>query len=464
MRDTSPSDRALQINLDDSIYGTFAEIGAGQEVARQFFQAGRASNTIAKSISAYDMTFSDEIYGKESRYVCESRLMKMLDHEYSLLQERLRTKRGNSTRFFAFADTVATAPADDGLSKSHGWMGIRFQATTGGSYNDIIIHVKLWDRFRLQQQEALGILGVNLVHMAFFPPDSPEERIAALLYDLNTRRIEVNMIRCSGPDLNHLDNRLLSLELVKQHLTEAVLFGAKSEVLHAADALYGKPVLVQRGAFRPVTNVNLEISAKTLAQFKKMPENLGKDPRVLFEITMNSLSNDGGQVNDEDFLHRVDTLAALGQEVLVSSFKLFYQMKSYLRFCTNEMIGIVVGASTLPKMLDEQFYKELPGGMLEGMSRLFDEKTRVLVFPHKENQTCSSARTFFPGERLEFLYKHLMRNHWISDVLNCDDVDTTIHSQSVREMMVKRDPKWKTHVPEKARKIIEERQLFGYRP
>jgi hypothetical protein len=458
MRDTSASERALQINLDDSIYGTFAEIGAGQEVARQFFQAGKASNTIAKSISAYDMTFSDEIYGKESRYVCESRLMKMLDYEYSLVQERLRAKRGDTSRFFAFADTVATAPADDGFSKSHGWMGVRFQTRPGGPHNDIIIHVKLWDRFRLQQQEALGILGVNLMHMAFFPPDTAEERVSALLYDLNTRRVEVNMIRVSGPDLNHLDNRILSLELVKQHLTEAVLFGAGSEVLHAADALYGKPVLIQRGAFRPVTNVNLEIAAKVMNEFKELPAVKGKDPRTLFEITMNSLSGgEGGQVNDEDFLHRVDTLAAVGQEVLVSNFKLFYQMKAYLRFCTNEMIGIVIGASTLPKMLDEKFYKDLPGGMLEGMSRLFE-------FPHKENHACSTAGTFSPGERMDLLYKHLMRNQWITDVLNCDDVDTTLHSQTVRELMLKRDPKWKSQVPEKARKIIEERQLFGYRP
>jgi hypothetical protein len=462
-RDYSPTKKALQINLDDTIYGTFAEIGAGQEVARHFFQAGRASHTIAKTISAYDMTFSDHIYGKESRYVCEPRLDKMLDHEFSLLQERLGD-RAASTRFFAFADTVATSAAEDSGSRSHGWLGIRFQTRPGGPANTIVLHVKLWDRFRLQQQDALGILGVNLCHMAFFPPSRPEERVTYLLDSLNTRRIEVNMIKMSGPDLRHLDNRLLSLELVKQGLTEAVLFGPSSEVLHAADELFRRPVLVQRGTFRPVTSANLEISEKVLAQFKKHPLIAGQEPRVLFEITMNSLAAAGGAVDNEDFLHRVDTLSALGQEVLVSNFSLFYQMKSFLRFCTDQAIGIVVGASLLPKMFDEKFYAPLPGGIMEGMSRLFDDKTRVFVYPSKDDKTCETASTYHPPERLMYLYKHLTHNEWITDVLNCDDLDTTVHSNTVRDWLSARDQRWKKFVPEKARKLIEERQLFGYRP
>jgi hypothetical protein len=448
--------------LDDSIYGTFAEIGAGQEVAREFFQAGRASHTIAKTISAYDMTFSDHIYGKESRYVCEPRLHKMLDHEFSLLQERL-SERGKDTRFFAFADTVATSSSESN-TRSHGWLGIRFQARPNGPVNEIILHVKLWDRFRLQQQEALGILGVNLIHMAYFPPETPEERIAYLLDSLNTRRIEVNMIRFTGPDLQHLDNRLMSLELVKQHLTEAVLFGPNSEVMHAADELFRQPVLVQRGTYRPVTNANIEILNKVLAQFKKHPIVAGSKPRVLLEITMNSLTFEGGDVNNEDFLNRVDTLAALGQEVLVSNFKLFYQMKAFLRQCTSEAIGIVIGTSLLSKMFDENFYQELPGGILEGMSRLFDDKTRVFAFPTKDNKTCATASLYAPSPKLNHLYKHFIENQLIIDALDCESVPTEVHSSDVRKWLETRNPEWKKHVPEKARKIIEERQLFGYRP
>lgn len=465
LRDYSPGKKALQINLDDTIYGTFAEIGAGQEVARHFFQAGRASHTIAKTISAYDMTFSDAIYGKASRYVCEDRIVSMLDYEFNLLQERLRAQRGEKTRFFAFADTVATASGDDGASKSHGWMGIRFQVKPGGAFNDIILHVKLWDRFRLQQQEALGILGVNLIHMAFFPPEKAEDRIAMLIEALNTKRVEVNMIRFRGPDLQHLDNRLLSLELVKTHLTEAVLFDAHSDVQHVGDALFRQPVLVQRGTYRPITLSNLEISKKVTEQFKKHPLLKGEnDPKVIFEITMNSLAMDAGHVDDEDFLHRVDTLTALGQQVMVSNFRLFYQMKSFLRQYTDRAIGIVVGASLLPKMFDEQFYTTLPGGILEGMSRLFDDKTRVFVYPFKDDKMCSTAQTFNPGPKLAHLYKHLVANDMVTDILQCDDLDTSVHSSDVRQMLGARDPKWRQLVPPQVSKLIEERQLFGYRP
>lgn len=465
LRDYSPTRKALQINLDDSIYGTFAEIGAGQEVARHFFQAGRASHTIAKTISAYDMTFSDEIYGKEGRYVCEARLNKMLDHEFSLLQERLRAQRGPSTRFFAFADTVSTASQDDGVSKSHGWMGIRFQLKPGGPSNDIILHVKLWDRFRLQQQEALGLLGVNLIHMAFFPPEQGAERIAALVDNLNTSRIEVNMVRFRGPDLNRLDNRLLSLSLVKQRLTEAVLFDTSSEVQHVGDALFHQAVLVQRGTYRPITSSHLEIARKVQEQFRRHPLLEGAKPKVLFEFTMNSLiDGKGGEVDDDDFLHRVDTLAALGQNVLVSNFRLFYRLKSFLRQYTDCAIGIVIGAALLDKMFDEQFYKPLPGGILEGMSRLFDERTRVFVVPHKDDKMCATAKTFHPHARLEHLYHHLLDNGWLTDILECDDLDTSVHSADVRRLLAAGDPKWKTLVPPAVRRLIEERQLFGYRP
>lgn len=464
LRDYSPTKKALQINLDDSIYGTFAEIGAGQEVARYFFQAGRASHTIAKTISAYDMTFSDQIYGKESRYVCEARLLKMLDHEFSLLQERLRDQRGPNTRFFAFADTVSTASQDDGAAKSHGWMGVRFQLRPGGPANDIILHVKLWDRFRLQQQEALGILGVNLLHMAFFPPDEALERVQYLIDSLSTKRIEVNMIRFQGPDLQHLDNRLLSLALVKLHLTEAVLFDSKSRVQHVGDALFHQSVLVQRGTFRPITTGNMEIAGKVLQQFKAHPMVEKTSPKVLFEITMNSLADTDGDVDDEDFLHRVDTLTALGQEVLVSNFRLFFQLKSFLRQYTDRAIGIVVGASLLPKMFDEHFYSDLPGGILEGMSRLFDDKTRVFVFPHKDGKSCETAKTFHPSAKLEPLYQYLHLNELVTDILDCDDLNTSVHSSDVRDMLKKGDPRWTGLVPPAVRRLIEERQLFGYRP
>jgi hypothetical protein len=458
-RDVSPRIKALQINLDPSVYGTFAEIGAGQEVARHFFQAGKAASTIAKSISAYDMAFSDEIYGKSGRYVSEARLSKMLDHEFSLLGERLPARRDTS-RFFAFADTVATSTESE---KSHGWMGIRFQSRPNGPTNEIVIHVKLWDTSRLQQQDALGILGVNLIHMAFYPSEDPKDRITALLDNLTTKRIEVNMIRFSGDDVAHLDNRLMSLELVHQGLTEAVLFGPKGEVLHSSDALYGKPIFVMRGTFRPITATNLEILEMGLEQFKKLPMNKDQKPEVLFEITMNNLKQEG-DLDNEDFLNRVDTLSALGYKVLISKFYLFYQLKSFLRQCTSQMIGIAVGASHLEKMFEEKFYKSLPGGLFEGFSRLFDDKTKLFVYPFKSEELCLTAKVFHPAKNLTPLYQFMLQNEMIVDLMNCDNVDTSMHSRQVREMLASGDPKWKELVPKSAREVIESRQLFGFKP
>jgi hypothetical protein len=464
LRDYSPARKALEINLDDSIYGTFAEIGAGQEVARHFFQVGRASHTIAKTISAYDMTFSDEIYGKENRYVCESRVLKMLDHEFSLLQERLHAKRGASTRFFAFADTVATHTGEES-TRSHGWMGVRFQMEPGGSFNDVVIHVRLWDRFRLQQQEALGLLGVNLLHMAFFPPENDEDRVRVLIDNLNVMRVEVNAIRFHGPDINHLNNRIMNLALVRQGLTEAVLFGPQGDVLHVGDTLFKKPVLVQRGTYRPITKSNEEILRRVLTQFKSRPELAGlESPKVLLEVTTKSLTQGEGSVDQEDFLHRVDTLSSLGHEVLVSNFQLFYQLKFFLRQYTREPIAMVVGASLLPKLFDPQFYKSLPGGLLEGMSRLFDEKTQLYVFPSKESKSCATANTFHSSDQVKHLFQHLLSNGFVRDVLDCDDLETEVHSHEVRALLQARDPKWQKLVPESVRQLIIERQLFGYRP
>ena len=299
--------------------------------------------------------------------------------------------------------------------------------------------------------------------MAFHPSKNPKERITALLESLSSKRIEVNMIRFSGPDLDHLDNRLMSLELVHQGLTEAVLFGTNHTVLHASDSLYHKQLFVLRGTFRPVTNTNLEVLTKGLAQFKKHPLYDGKETETLFEITMNNLARTG-EIDNEDFLHRVDTLNTLGYKVLISKFYLFYQMKSFLRLCTNELIGISAGASLLEKMFEPSFYKSLPGGMLEGFSRLFDEKTHLFVHPFQSEKGLMTAQTFKPEPKISHLYQHVLANDFITDVQGCEKVDTSIHSEDVRVMLSQGSKKWKDLVPKAARELIESRQLFGYKP
>lgn len=276
--------KALNINLNDSIYGAFAEIGAGQEVARHFFKAGRASHTIAKTMSAYDMTISDEIYGKAGRYVCEERLVKMLEHEFDLLDARLGEKRGQDTCFFSFADTVATSSQTDG-PRCHGWMGVRFQVRPGGPTNDVILHVNMLDQMRLDQQTALGILGVNLIYAAYNHLDEPGRFVTELADNLGSHKMELDLLKFSGPDMEHIDNRLVGIELVEQGLSKAVLFGSDGDVQQAADSLYQKPLVVQRGTFRPVTKINVEILNRGVEQLGLLGDLENQDPMPIMEIS-----------------------------------------------------------------------------------------------------------------------------------------------------------------------------------
>lgn len=456
-QDISPVKKALKINLDPRVYGTFAEIGAGQDVARYFFIAGKASQTVAKTMSAYDMVFSDAIYGKSGRYVSQERLNRMLEHEYELLVERLQEIRGDKTCFFAFADTVAT---HQDVARCHGWMGLKFQLEPLAPPVQVRLHVRLHDRYRLQQTEALGILGVNLIEACFYHNQSIDDFLTALTDHLHAKRIEIDMIEMSGDGLSHIDNRLLSLELVRRGLTDAILFGPKGQMLQPSDALFKQTIFVQRGTFRPVTKTNLEILERGLNQAKRDWD--VKDIKVLFEMTVHGLAADG-KVDPNDFLQRVDTLSVLGHSVLVSNFFLFHGLKAYLRRYTDQPIGLVIGASHLEKLFDQKYYTELSGGILEGFSRLFDEKTRMYVFPFKSEEICLTSQTFHPGPKTRFLYEHLKANKWVMDLAGCDEVDTSMHSHAVRELLAAQDPKWEAMVPEAVSERIKAYQLFGYR-
>lgn len=450
--------KAVEINQDPSRYGTFAEIGAGQEVARYFFKAGYASRTIAKSISAYDMTFSDEIYGKCQRYVSHPRLLKMLDHEYALLDSRLSEQRGNESSFFVFADTVATSSHEE-PSHCHGWLGVRFQSRPQGPVNDIILHVHMKDRFRLQQQEALGVLGVNLLHNAIFSPKDSSEFVARLTDNIGQDRIEVNFIQFNGEDLLGFDSRKASLELVHQGLTHAMLFDPSGKVVMAADELYKKPLLVQRGTFRPVTTTQMEIIKNSRAQLKKSHELEGQTPQILFEISMNTLKSDG-QLDFQDFLDRVDLISSLGHYVLISDFQLFFELKQFLRMVTDNYIALIIGAPHVEKLMSPEYYHNQHGEMLQAFGLLFDEKARIYVYPYKSETLCLTAETFHPDPSLEHLYKHFLQNRFIVDVLNCDDVDTSIHSDDVQKMLLEGNPQWEKFVPPSVSQRIKERKLF----
>ncbi len=456
--------KARRINQDTSRYGVFAEIGAGQEVARHFFQAGKASQTIAKTISAYDMVVSDDIYGREKngRYVCESRLNKMLTHEFDLLVDRLSPTRGAHSRFFAIANTVATASSNSN-KQSHGWMGVRFQSEPGGPSNDIILHVRMLDRHRLQQQEALGILGVNLLNCAFYHLAKSEDFITELVDGLKDDQIVIDVIKFSGPDVKHFDNRLMNLELVHRGLAEAILFSPQNEILNISDAIYGKSLLIQRGTFRPVTVTHLDVLQKGLLQIKDdVQKSEGKDLEVLplMELTMHNLTADG-HVNEKDFLARVETLTSQGLHVLISNFFLFYGLKRFIRRYNPHFMALVVGASHLNKLFTEEHYKDLDGGLMEGLGKLLEQKTKLYIYPHKTPNLCLTAKSFFPAPHLRHIYAHFIENQQIVDISGCDETGEYLHSMDVMKMIEAGDEKWEQLVPPGVRDLIKSKKLFG---
>lgn len=451
----STSRKAHFINEDERLYGSFAEIGAGQEVARHFFQAGYASRTIAKTMSAYDMTFSDEIYGKAPRYVSRERLVDMLDHEYKLLSDRLETK-GRS--FFSFANTVATSSHQE-ESSSNAWMGVRFQLKENGPINEIQVHVRLLDRMRLQQQEALGVLGVNLLFAAFYLTDTEGMFIDSLLDNLPTDRAQIDYIHFTGKDLEHLNIQRAGLQLLAQKMSHSLIFCPDGNVVASTDFLYGKSVVILRGTFAPITNTNLEILAKAEGEAKKFNKD-NKETCSILEFTIEDLEDPDEQPFDE-YMSRIQTINACGHSVMVSIFPLFYKVKTFIRRCTNEQINIVIGASLLEKIFDEEFYKKTEGGILKAFGKLFDDNSRLLVFPYKTPDICLTAQSYFPEKHLQHLYKHLLENNYIVDILGCDNVDTSVLSSAVREKLHNNDDSWKEDVPKEVAELIVKNKLFG---
>ena len=464
--------KALAINLDGRKYGTFAEIGAGQEVVRWFFQVGGAAGTIAKSISAYDMTVSDAIYGPSPRYVSRDRLETMLEYEYSLLLERLDAKRGESTDFFVFADTVA-ARNFHGTNECHGWMGIKYQATPGAAPCQIVLHVRMLDKDNVSQQQALGIIGVNLVYGALFHYAVPDDLMHSLIDGLSAERIEVDMIHFSGPEFRTIDHRLMSLKLVQLELSDAAMFSATGEVLQPSEALYKKPILVERGSFRPVTHVNVDMLHSARQQFAQHvgPTEGGGEPEVvsLMELTMNNLRSTGGEHGDidyTDFLARADILAATGATVLISDYFEYYRLAAYLRRYTKRPIGITMGIPSLIELFDEKYYEHLEGGILESFGRLFKNDLRLYVYPFLDGATRQlvTVQKLKVSPSLQGLYEHLAENGYIESIDFYNKDYLRIFSRDVLTKIRNGDRSWEAMVPTPVSEIIKERHFFGYRP
>ncbi|HWY39448.1 MAG TPA: TonB-dependent receptor [Chthoniobacterales bacterium] len=460
--DVETNRKALQINLDPQKYGTFAEIGAGQEVARRFFLVGGASGTIAKTMSAYDMTFSDAIYGPADRYVSRVRLNTMLDHEYDLLVERLDKKLGSERTFFVFADTVA-ARSFKQYNESHGWLGVRFQTQSRGKPSQIIIHVRLLDESNAEQQEALGVIGVNLLYGAFYQ-SQPERLISSLQENLAPGRMQVDLIKFSGPSFANIDNRLMSLQLVSQGLTDAVMFKADGEMVQASEILHKKAILIERGSFRPVTLATHDMLEGARRQFRKETGCSEKDMTVLMEMTLENLLAEG-QLNHADFLQRVDILGALGRTVLISKFGEYYRLAGYLSRYTNKMIGLVMGVPSLHEIFDEKYYLNLEGGILEALGRMFKHGLKLYVYPMIDEKTGNivTANRTEVAPNLRSLFQYLIDNRYIEEIADYQKEFLRIYPATVLAKLKTGDKSWEEMVPPEVAQIIKEREFFGHR-
>ncbi len=458
-----PREKALKINLDARFYGAFAEIGAGQEVVRWFFRAGGAAGTIAKSISAYDMQVSDAIYGSCQRYVCRERLESMLAYEQRLNVERLAAQRGSSTAFFAFADTVS-ARGFRGNNECHGWMGMEFQSRPGGSSQRIVIHVRMLDHDNAAQQEALGIVGVNLIYGACYFCAEPERLLESLLDGLSTSRIEIDLIDFAGEELGHVDNRVMSLRLVQLGLTGAAMFSARGKVLQPSEVLYKKPVLIARGRFRPVTYVNLDLSAAALRRFEAESSDIAPDETVsIMEITMRNLLAQGN-VDLADFLSRADVLATTGHTVMISDYVEYYRLAAYLFRYTHRPIGLAMGAMNLREIFDESYYSKLEGGILESFGRLFKNNLKLFVYPYVDERT-SELVTIDKLEvpaALRQLYGYLVDRGCIVQLTDFNRAYLNIHSHDVLSKISRHSSDWEAMVPPAVAATIKARGLFGY--
>lgn len=456
-------EKALRINLSKAIYGSFAEIGAGQEVAANFFKVGGASGTIAKTISAYDMKFSDAIYGLCDRYVCEDRLTNMLDHEYPLLPERLPHKIAD-TRFFAFADTIEVLNFDR-TNEGHGWIGLRFQLRPNSQPNECVLHVKLRDNDPFQQQVAIGVLGVNMIYGCMFMDDA-EEIMLSLLDGITTKRMEIDMFRLSGPDFEHVDNRLMAMKLVKNGMTKAAMFGPDGEVLQPSEVLYKKNVLVLRGRFRPVTHVNADMLLSGRRMFRQEPDVDKTKMVMLTELTLNDLSTDGA-IDEQDFLHRVDIICSLGQTVLISNYFEYYRLVEYLSKITKgKKIGIILGINALQKIFEEKTYSNLRGGIMESFASLFGSNVKLYIYPAliKDSKRLFQLRDFESelAVNMKSLFRYLMENNKLQDVEDANVDNLHIISDHVLAMIRKGTPGWEEFVPNKVATAIKEKGLFDY--
>ena len=457
----STKDKALRINLNENIYGTFSEIGAGQEVARHFFRAGGASGTIAKTMSAYDKGFSDAIYGVENdlRYVTQSRLTKMLNHEISLLESRVDRAIHTEKMFFSFANTVATIDFAKKY-KGHGWMGIKFQTESSSEYSEIKLHVRFHLPEAKAQQEILGLMGVNLIYGAYYKHNKPRSLIKYLYDHIDPTTIEIDTINFSGPLFKDVDNRLLSLELIKNGMTQAVMFGPDGKNILPAAELYKKNILTIRGSFRPVTKVNEDMYEKSLKIIKKDKGFTDKNTISIFEITLSNLTSQG-KLDEQDFLDRAKLLCSMGKTVMITNFQEYYKLSEYFSKYTDKKVFLTMGVDNLIKVFDENYYTDLEGGILEAFSKLFTKNITILLYPMLQKNKIIDSSNLVVSRSMKNLYKYFVKNLRILDISDYNRTYLSIFSWDVLKKIQSNQKGWESSLPDNVSDLIKEKKLFG---
>ena len=456
--------KSLRINLNENIYGTFVEIGAGQEVARHFYRVGAASGTIAKSMSAYDKSFSDSIYGKEedNRYVTQNRLDKMLSHEMNLLEKRISRKKYPNKFFFVYANTVATIDFVKKF-KGHGWMGIKFQTDPNDDYSEIKLHLRFHQNEAKLQQESLGIMGVNLIYGAFYKHNEPLKLMKYLYDHIDDQSIEIDTINFSGPLFKDVDNRLISLELVRLGMTDAVVFDETGTNVLPAQVLYKKNILTLRGSYRPITKVNEEMFKKSLEAFLEEKGVKKENTIVLLEITLSNLRSTG-DIDDSDYLDRAKLLCSLGHMVMISNFSEYYKLVKYLTRYTKKQLGLTMGVTNLIEIFDEKYYDGVKGGILEAFGNIFKNNMKIYLYPvlDKQKDTVIDSTNLKLEDNMKEFYKYFKVNDKIRDLeFNKDYLN--IFSKDVLKQIKNNTPGWEDKLPEGVSDLIIKKKMFGYK-
>lgn len=458
----SIKDKALRINLNENIYGTFSEIGAGQETVRHFFRAGGGSGTIAKAMSAYDKDFSDAIYGIENdrRYVTEARLRKMLDHEINLMEQRITRDKHPHKMFFSYANTVATIDFAKKF-KGHGWIGIKYQIDADQAYNEIVLHVRFKENDARLQQETLGKLGTNLIYGAYYKYNQPKKLLRYLYDHLDQDQLEIDTINFSGPVFENVDNRLMSLQLVKNGMTDAIMFAPDGNNVLPAKVLYKKNILTLRGSFRPVTKVNMDMYQKSYDMFIKENKVDEDNTQVIFEITLSNLRAEG-EIDEQDFMDRAKLLCSLGQTVLISNFQEYYKLVEYFSQYTKSRMGLAMGVNNLIDIFDEKYYRHLSGGILEAFGKLFFKDLRVYLYPmENEDGVVTTSENLKVHPRMKELYKFFKYNGKVVDITEYDPENLAVFSRKVLSMIANNEDGWQKMLPPGVSSLIMEKSLFG---